>query len=222
MQAERMAMTQQYTSELALFINGSWRSGEGRETLVVRNPASGAGIADLPVATPADLEEALAAAEQGFRAWRAVDVDTRAAILRKAAALLRERAEMIAVLLTTEQGKPKPEALGEIIGAASFFDFYAEEARRAYGRVLVRPTGQRALVIKQPVGPVAVFTPWNFPVYMLAKKLGHSGTPHLAGDPQGQLHRIDRSRQAPDAAGGGRGEADHHGTWRPCAGAGVR
>jgi succinate-semialdehyde dehydrogenase/glutarate-semialdehyde dehydrogenase len=166
-----MAMTQQYTSELALFINGSWRSGEGRETLVVRNPASGAGIADLPVATPADLEEALAAAEQGFRAWRAVDVDTRAAILRKAAALLRERAEMIAVLLTTEQGKPKPEALGEIIGAASFFDFYAEEARRAYGRVLVRPTGQRALVIKQPVGPVAVFTPWNFPVYMLAKKL---------------------------------------------------
>lgn len=171
MQAESAAMTQQYTSELALFINGSWRSGEGRETLTVRNPASGAGIADLPVATPADLEEALAAAEQGFREWRAVDVDARGAILRKAAVLLRERAEMIAVLLTTEQGKPKPEALGEIMGAASFFDFYAEEARRAYGRVLVRPTGQRAMVIKQPVGPVAVFTPWNFPVYMLAKKL---------------------------------------------------
>ncbi|MFY8048572.1 MAG: NAD-dependent succinate-semialdehyde dehydrogenase, partial [Erythrobacter sp.] len=164
-------MTQQYTSELALFIDGSWRSGEGRETLTVRNPASGAGIADLPVATTADLEEALAAAEQGFRAWRAVDVDNRGAILRKAANLLRERAEMIAVLLTTEQGKPKAEALGEIIGAASMFDFYAEEARRAYGRVLVRPTGQRAMVIKQPVGPVAVFTPWNFPVYMLAKKL---------------------------------------------------
>ena len=164
-------MTQEYASDLALFINGHWRSGEGRETLRVLNPAFGSGIADLPVATAADLEEALAAAEQGFSAWRMVDVDTRGAILRKAATLIRERAETIAVLLTTEQGKPKAEALGEIMGAASFFDFYAEEAKRAYGRVLVRPTGQRAMVLKQPVGPVAVFTPWNFPVYMLAKKL---------------------------------------------------
>lgn len=164
-------MTQDYTSDLALFINGSWRSGQGRETLRVLNPALGSGIADLPVATAADLEEALAAAEQGFKEWRMVDVDTRGAILRKAAALIRERAAVMALLLTTEQGKPKAEALGEIMGAASFFDFYAEEAKRAYGRVLVRPTGQRAMVLKQPVGPVAVFTPWNFPVYMLAKKL---------------------------------------------------
>jgi succinate-semialdehyde dehydrogenase/glutarate-semialdehyde dehydrogenase len=164
-------MTQEYTSDLALFINGSWRSGQGRETLRVLNPALGSGIADLPVATAADLEEALAAAEQGFKEWRMVDVDTRGAILRKAAALIRERAPAMALLLTTEQGKPKAEALGEIMGAASFFDFYAEEAKRAYGRVLVRPTGQRAMVLKQPVGPVAVFTPWNFPVYMLAKKL---------------------------------------------------
>ena len=164
-------MTQDYTSDLALFINGSWRSGEGRETLRVLNPALGSGIADLPVATPADLEEALAAAEQGFKEWRMVDADTRGAILRKAAALIRERAPAMAVLLTTEQGKPKAEALGEIMGAASFFDFYAEEAKRAYGRLLVRPTGQRAMVLKQPVGPVALFTPWNFPVYMLAKKL---------------------------------------------------
>ena len=164
-------MTQEYTSDLALFINGSWRSGQGRETLRVLNPALGSGIADLPVATAADLEEALAAAEQGFTAWRRVDVDTRGAILRKAAMLIRERAAVMALLLTTEQGKPKAEALGEIMGAASFFDFYAEEAKRAYGRVLVRPTGQRAMVLKQPVGPVAVFTPWNFPVYMLAKKL---------------------------------------------------
>ena len=74
MQAERMAMTQQYTSELALFINGSWRSGEGRETLTVRNPASGAGIADLPVATPAELAEALDAPEQGFRELASVEV----------------------------------------------------------------------------------------------------------------------------------------------------
>ncbi|MFM7350413.1 MAG: NAD-dependent succinate-semialdehyde dehydrogenase, partial [Erythrobacter sp.] len=128
-------------------------------------------LAHLPVASASDLDEALAAAERGFATWRMVDVETRAGILRKAAARLRERVEAIATLLTTEQGKPLAEARGEIIGAASFFEFYAEEARRAYGRVLVRPSGQRALVLKQPVGPVAVFTPWNFPVYMLAKKL---------------------------------------------------
>ena len=97
-------MTQEYTSDLALFINGSWRSGQGRETLRVLNPALGSGIADLPVATAADLEEALAAAEQGFKEWRMVDVDTRGAILRKAAALIRERAAVMALLLTTEQG----------------------------------------------------------------------------------------------------------------------
>ncbi len=164
-------MTQAYASELALFINGSWRSGEGREALPVLNPATGAALADLPVATAADLAEALAAADQGFRAWRAVDVETRGGILRKAAELIRARAESIATLLTMEQGKPIGEARGEVVGAASMFDFYAEEAKRAYGRVLVRPSGQRAMVIKQPVGPVAVFTPWNFPVYLLAKKL---------------------------------------------------
>lgn len=164
-------MTQDYTSDLSLFINGSWRSGEGRDGLAVLNPATGANIADLPVATEADLEEALAAAQQGFQQWRACDVETRAAILRKAADLIRERADTIATLLTTEQGKPIAEARGEAIGAASMFDFYAEEAKRAYGRVLVRPTGQRSMVLKQPVGPVAVFTPWNFPVYLLAKKL---------------------------------------------------
>jgi succinate-semialdehyde dehydrogenase / glutarate-semialdehyde dehydrogenase len=167
----RRAMTQQYASDLALFINGSWRMGEGREAIQVLNPATGAAIADLPVATPADLGEALAAAQQGFADWRAVDVEKRGSILRKAADLIRERADTIAALLTTEQGKPVAEARGEVIGSASMFDFYAEEAKRAYGRVLVRPTGQRAMVLKQAVGPVAVFTPWNFPVYLLAKKL---------------------------------------------------
>ena len=164
-------MTQAYASDLALFINGSWRMGEGRDALAVLNPATGAAIAELPVASAADLEEALAAAQAGFAEWRMVDVDTRGAILRKAAELIRDRADRIATLLTTEQGKPVGEARGEVVGAAAMFDFYAEEAKRAYGRVLVRPTGQRAMVIKQPVGPVAVFTPWNFPVYLLAKKL---------------------------------------------------
>lgn len=164
-------MTQDYNADLALFINGSWRTGEGRDAFPVLNPATGAAIALLPMATEADLQEALAAAEQGFVEWRGKDVEARGAILRKTAQLIRERADSIAILLTTEQGKPLTEARGEVIGAASMFEFYAEEAKRAYGRVLVRPTGQRSIVIKQPVGPVAIFTPWNFPVYLLAKKL---------------------------------------------------
>lgn len=164
-------MTAQYDAELKLFVNGAWRAGEGREAQPVLNPASGAPVAEVPLASPADLDEALAAAERGFALWRATDVDARAAILHKAAALLRERTEQIATLLTLEQGKPLVEARGEVAGAAQLFDYYAEEAKRAYGRVLVRPSGQRSIVIKQPVGPVASFTPWNFPVYLWAKKM---------------------------------------------------
>jgi succinate-semialdehyde dehydrogenase / glutarate-semialdehyde dehydrogenase len=164
-------MTQNYNTDLALFINGSWRTGEGRDGFAVLNPATGQAIAELPMATEADLQEALVAADAGFKSWRAMDVEARGTILRKAAILLRERVESIAILLTTEQGKPLEQARGEVIGAASMFDFYAEEAKRAYGRVLVRPPGQRSIVLKQPVGPTAIFTPWNFPVYLLAKKL---------------------------------------------------
>ncbi len=164
-------MTQDYNADLSLFIDGSWRTGEGRDTFAVVNPATGQAIAELPVATEADLQEALAAAQKGFEAWRARDVDARAAILHKVADLIRDRIEAIAILLTMEQGKPLDQARGEIAGAASMFDFYAEEAKRAYGRLLVRPTGQRSMVLKQPVGPTAIFTPWNFPVYLLAKKL---------------------------------------------------
>ncbi len=164
-------MSHEYNPELQLFINGSWRIGEGRDASQVVNPATGDAIAELPLATAADLDEALAASEIGFRTWRAMDVEARGAILHKAAALLRERAEAIATLLTLEQGKPIVEARGEVAGSAALFDYCAEEAKRAYGRVLVRPTGQRSIVIKQPVGPVATFTPWNFPIYLMAKKL---------------------------------------------------
>jgi succinate-semialdehyde dehydrogenase / glutarate-semialdehyde dehydrogenase len=160
-----------YDTDLKLFIDGSWRAGEGRDCHDVLNPATGQAIAGLPLATAADLQQALAAAQKGFEAWRALDVDARGAILRKAANLIRERVESIAVKLTTEQGKPIGEARGEVLSSAALFDYYAEEAKRAYGRVLVRPAGQRSIVIKQPVGPVASFTPWNFPVYLMAKKL---------------------------------------------------
>lgn len=165
-------MTQNiYDADLQLFIDGSWRSGEQRDCAPVINPATGGTIAEVPLASTGDLDEALAAAERAWPAWRATDVEARGAILHKTGDLLRERAPVIGALLTQEQGKPLAEAIGEIYGAAQMFDFYAEEAKRSYGRVLVRPAGQRSIVIPQPVGPTATFTPWNFPVYLLAKKV---------------------------------------------------
>lgn len=160
-----------YAADLRLFVDGAWQSGEGRDTAPVVNPATGGTLAELPLASDADLAAALAAADRGFKLWRATDADERATLLRKTAALIRERSEAIATLLTREQGKPIAEAKGEVAGAAQMFDWYAEEVKRNYGRVLVRPSGQRSIVIRQPVGPAALFSPWNFPVYLLAKKL---------------------------------------------------
>ena len=176
-----------YNADLKLFIDGNWRSGEGRDTHSVINPANGSAVADLPLATPADLEEALAAADLAWPAWRATEVEKRAAILHKTADLLRERADHIGRLMTQEQGKPLGEARLEVIGSASMFDWYAEEIKRDYGRTLVRPTGQRSIVIRQPVGPTATFTPWNFPVYLLAKKIAAAlaaGCPVISRPPQ--------------------------------------
>jgi succinate-semialdehyde dehydrogenase/glutarate-semialdehyde dehydrogenase len=159
-----------YETELKLFIDGAWRQGEGDLSPVI-NPATGHTIAELSLASTGNLDEALAAAERAWPEWRALEVEKRAVILHKTASLLRERAEEIGRLMTQEQGKPLAEAIGEVAGSAGMFDFFAEEAKRAGGRVLVRPTGQRSFVIPQPVGPTATFTPWNFPLYLLAKKV---------------------------------------------------
>ncbi len=164
-------MTAAYPTDLKFYINGTWRSGGGRDVHKVVNPASGQTLAELPLANADDLDEALEAAARGFKAWRATDVGERAAILHKVAENIRARADAIAPLLTMEQGKPLSEAKGEILSCAGVFDYFAEEAKRAYGRVLVRPTGQRTLVLKQPIGPVAAFSPWNFPVSLMSKKL---------------------------------------------------
>ena len=160
-----------YEADLKSFIDGSWRAGEDRDHFTVINPATGGGIAKLPLATPAEIEEALAASARAWPEWRSTDADKRGAILHKAAELLRERAEHIGRILTQEQGKPLPEAKSEVLGSAQLFDWYAEEIKRDYGRTLVRPAGQLSRVIRQPVGPVATFTPWNFPIYLLAKKV---------------------------------------------------
>src|SRR5687767_10834298 len=160
-----------YEADLQLFIDGVWKSGEGRDAHTVINPATGGGLADVPYATAADLEEAIAASERSWPEWRSTDVEKRGAILHKTATLLKERAEHIGRILTQEQGKIFPEAKAEVLGSAQLFDWYAEEIKRDYGRTLVRPPGQLSRVIRQPVGPVATFTPWNFPIYLLAKKV---------------------------------------------------
>ncbi len=161
----------EYPEKLQLYIDGKWHGAAGRDRIAVTNPANGETIAELPVANDADLAEALEAAKAGFAEWKKRDVNERAALLRAAAGLMRERADTIATYLTIEQGKPLPEAKAEAANAAAVFDYFAEEAKRAYGRVLQRPSGQRSLVLKQPVGPVAAFSPWNFPVSLMAKKM---------------------------------------------------
>jgi len=158
-----------YETDLKLFIDGAWKSADAGHTVV--NPVDAKPIGEVPFATKADLEEALAASERAWPSWKALDVEKRAAILHKVGKLLRERAEHIATILTQEQGKILPEAKAEVFASAQLFDWYAEDAKRDYGRTLVRPAGQLSRVIRQPVGPTATFTPWNFPVYLLAKKV---------------------------------------------------
>ena len=133
-----------YETDLQLFIDGVWKSGEGRDSHDVINPVDAQPIAALPYATKADLEEALAASERAWPEWRAMDVEKRGAILHKTAALMRERADLIAATMTQEQGKPLNEAKLETLASAQLFDWYAEDAKRDYGRTLSAPPARSA------------------------------------------------------------------------------
>ncbi|MXP15791.1 aldehyde dehydrogenase family protein [Altererythrobacter confluentis] len=157
---------------LHLIIGGEKVGAVGRDTCAVVDPSTGETIGELPLANAADLDSALENAARGFRIWRATAPEKRARVLQDGANLLRERVETIAQMLTREQGKPLPEAKGEILYSANLLDFYAGECKRIYGRTLVRPAGQRAEVRMEPVGPVAAFAPWNFPALNVARKIG--------------------------------------------------
>ena len=159
-----------YPTTLSAHIDGEWIAGGDRATHRVINPATGEAIGELPLATADDLDRALEAAARGYRTWRATPVDARAAVLTKAASLIRDRGEAIATLATLEQGKPLAEAKGELAYTAALTDWYAAEARRNYGRVLVRPAGTRSIVVHEPIGPAAAFCPWNFPILNPARK----------------------------------------------------
>ena len=156
-----------------LLIAGEWTDAIGGKTLDVRNPATGQVIGKVAHAAKADLDRALEAAQRGFETWRFTSAHERAAIMRRAAGLLRERAESIARLLTQEQGKPLAEAKVEVVAGAGIIEWFADEGLRVYGRIVPsRNLAAQQLVIKEPVGPVAAFTPWNFPINQIVRKLG--------------------------------------------------
>jgi succinate-semialdehyde dehydrogenase / glutarate-semialdehyde dehydrogenase len=148
---------------LQLFIDGEWCDGSTGESEPVYNPATGGVIGHVPHASTEDLDRALAAAAKGFRVWSAMTTDERGQILHRAAALIREKAGSIARTMTIEQGKPVGGARGEIMGSTKLIDIYAEEAKRAYGRIIPFDGDTELTVIHQPVGVVAAFVPWNFP-----------------------------------------------------------
>ena len=166
-------MSAQYLGKLQHYIDGNWVEASSGNSSDVMNPATNLAIGKLSHATKADLDKALAAADKGFKVWRKTSAYERGKILKKAADLLRSRVDEIAAHLTMEQGKVVGEAKVELMGSADIIEWFAEEGRRAYGRIIpARADGVRNMVIMEPVGIVAGFSPWNFPVSQAARKIG--------------------------------------------------
>lgn len=158
--------------ELGLFIDGAWTAPADGKTYAVVNPANEEVIGQAPQAGIADAEAAIAAASRAFAGWKRVAASERATLLRRIAAEMRKQQALIATLMSLEMGKPFSQAWGEVESSAGQFDWFAEEATRAVGQVIPpRGEGATTLVSYEPVGVVAAFTPWNFPVSMLARKL---------------------------------------------------
>jgi succinate-semialdehyde dehydrogenase/glutarate-semialdehyde dehydrogenase len=156
-----------------LFLDGEWRDAVAKENLEIINPATEEVIGKVSHARKEDLDIALTAAEKAFNSWKNVSAYERSKILRKAADIVRSKVDEIATLMTMEQGKPLVEAKMETMGAADSIDWYAEEGRRAYGRIIPSraPQGVYQFVFKEAVGVVAAFTPWNFPLNQVVKKV---------------------------------------------------
>jgi succinate-semialdehyde dehydrogenase / glutarate-semialdehyde dehydrogenase len=160
---------------LAFFIDGEWVRGRNEQSGAVVNPATGQEIGRVPFATTDELDQALLAAERGFKIWRSTLPVDRANVIRKIAALLREQVNAIAQVMTLEQGKPIAEARGEVFATAELTEWLADEGRRVYGRIVQsRVPNTRTLVVHEPVGPVAGFSPWNFPCMMPGRKIAHA------------------------------------------------
>lgn len=158
--------------KLSLYIDGAFCQGATGAAGDVFNPATGKVIASLPHAKKEDMDRALEAAQRGFETWRRLTAHERTGIMRKAAALMRERVDLIAETMTREQGKPLAEARMEVLLAPEHIEWCAEEGRRVYGRVIPsRTKGVRQMTLREPVGPVAAFAPWNFPINQSIRKI---------------------------------------------------
>ncbi|WP_010140555.1 NAD-dependent succinate-semialdehyde dehydrogenase [Oceanicola sp. S124] len=155
-----------------LLIDGEWCKAASGRTLPVVNPATGQEIGRVAHAGTEDLDRALAAVDRTFQDWKRFGAFERSKIMRKAADILRARADTVAAIMTAEQGKPLAEAKVEVLGACDTIDWFAEEARRAYGQVIpARRPGVTQITVKEAVGPVAAFTPWNFPINQVVRKV---------------------------------------------------
>jgi succinate-semialdehyde dehydrogenase/glutarate-semialdehyde dehydrogenase len=162
-------------TQLGLYIDGKWNHGNGAGGEDVINPATQKPLAHLPHASVKDLDAALASAQAGFKLWKTKSAYDRGRIIKKAADLMRDRADAIATILTQEQGKSFVEAKGEVVTSADIVEWFAEEGRRAYGRIIPsRNPSVRQMVVTEPVGVVAAFTPWNFPTLTPARKIAAS------------------------------------------------
>lgn len=157
---------------LSLYIDGHFLHGDGRKTQDIVNPATDEVIGKLPHATRADLDAALAAAERAFASWKKSSPMERSKVLRRVAELARERAQDIGRHITLDQGKPLAESVGEVVACSEHAEWHAEECRRIYGRVIpARADGVRQLVLREPIGVCAAFTPWNFPFNQAIRKI---------------------------------------------------
>jgi succinate-semialdehyde dehydrogenase / glutarate-semialdehyde dehydrogenase len=156
-----------------LFVDGAWVPSADGTRLEVVDPADGLPLGSVAGATRDDVRRAIDAADRALPAWSAMPAKERSAILRRWFDLMVESADDLAVILTAEQGKPLPEAKGEILYGAAFVEWYAEEAKRIYGETIpANTTSRRMLVLKQPIGVCAAITPWNFPMAMITRKAG--------------------------------------------------
>ncbi|MBV8094124.1 MAG: aldehyde dehydrogenase family protein, partial [Acetobacteraceae bacterium] len=157
----------------ANYIGGKWLEAESGKTIPVRNPATGETVGEVPAIGAAETRRAIEAAYAALPGWRAMLAKERAAILRKLYELMLANQEDLAVIMTAEQGKPLTESRGEIVYAASFFEWFAEEAKRVYGDIIPQNAkGRRIIVLKEPIGVFASITPWNFPAAMITRKAG--------------------------------------------------
>ena len=155
------------------YINGQWTDASSGQTIDVTNPADGANIGSVPKMGADETKMAIDAAQTAFQSWRHTTAKQRAIMLRKLADLMIENQEDLAALMTLEQGKPLVESRGEIVYAASFFEWFAEEGKRMYGDVIPQHLpDRRIVVVKEPVGVCAAITPWNFPAAMITRKAG--------------------------------------------------